>query len=184
MSESSRAVNESLIRRVEAAISSATVRRSAVEFDWPECHAKRCSHRHGDVDAAFGTMKYSIMQAVRGELMHEVTTRPDIAEDGDTPAQTAVYTLAHLMHTYRVSKTSTYVKAAQLIVDAYPALIPALGETSVQHDYRNRESRTQPLPEGRECVRLPALRTTPQPTPPATPQPPNPPRMGNTGANP
>ena len=129
MSSESRAIDEALIRRIEAAISAAAVRRSAVEFDWPECHAKRCSHRHGDVDEAFGTMKTQIMQAVRSELMHEVTTRPDIAEDGDTQEQSAVYLLAHLMHTYRVSKTSTYVKAAQLIVDAYPALIPVLGES-------------------------------------------------------
>jgi len=128
MSEVSRAINEALIRRIEAAISSATVRRSAVEFDWPECHAKRCSHRHGDVDAAFGTMKYSIMQAVRGELQYELTTRPDIADEDDTPEQTAVYTLATLLQRYNVRETSTFVKAAQLIVDAYPALIPVLGE--------------------------------------------------------
>lgn len=128
MSEVSRTVDEALIRRIEAAISAASVRRSAVEFDWPECHAKRCSHRHGDVDSAFGTMKHSIMQAIRGELMTEATTRPDIAEDGDTAEQTAVYTLAVLMDRYNVSKTSTYVKAAQLIVDAYPALVGVLGE--------------------------------------------------------
>lgn len=128
MSETIRAVDDALIRRIEAAISSATVRRSALEFDWPECHAKRCSHRHGDVDAAFGTMKYSIMQAIRSELMHEVTTRPDIYEDGDTEEQAAVYVLATLLSRYNVRETSTFVKAAQLIVDAYPALIPVLGE--------------------------------------------------------
>lgn len=122
-------IDEKLIRRVEAAIAAATVSRSAVDFDWPECHAKRCSSRHGDVDLAFGTMKHNIMQAVRGELMCEATTRPDIAECGDTPEQTAVYTLAVLMDRYNVSKTSTYVKAAQLIVDAYPKLIPALAES-------------------------------------------------------
>lgn len=128
MSGQTRIIDEALIRRIEAAISAAAVSRSAVEFDWPECHRKGCQGRHGSVDSAFGTMKIQIMRAVRSELMHEVTTRPDIAEDGDTPEQTAVYTLAHLMHVYRVSETSTYVKAAQLIVDAYPGLIPALGE--------------------------------------------------------
>jgi hypothetical protein len=66
------------------------------------------------------------MQAVRLELLHELTTRPDIAEDGDTPEQAAVYNLAILMDRYNVNKTSTYVNAAQLIVDAYPAIIPAL----------------------------------------------------------
>lgn len=129
MSTASRTVDEALIRRVEAAIDAAAVRRSAVEFDWPECHAKRCSGRHGNVDEAFGTMKHSIIEAVRSELLHEVTTRPDIAEDGDTPEQTAVYTLAFLMDRYNVAKTSTYVKAAQLIVDAYPELVAVLGES-------------------------------------------------------
>lgn len=122
----SRHVDEALIRRVEAAISVAAVRRSAVTFDWPECHRKGCAGRHGDVDQAFGTMKAAVMQAVRSELMHEVTTRPDIAEDDDTPEQTAVFTLAMLLQRYNVRETSTFVKAAQLIVDAYPALIPAL----------------------------------------------------------
>lgn len=121
-------IDEALIRRIEAAIADAKVSRSAVEFDWPECHAKRCSGRHGDVDAAFGTMKIQVMRAIRAELQHELTTRPDIAEPGDTQEQNAVYTLAVLMDRYNVSKTSTYVKAAQLIVDAYPELIPVLGE--------------------------------------------------------
>jgi hypothetical protein len=124
----SRAIDEALIRRVEVAISAASVRRSAVEFDWPECHRKGCSGRHGDVDSAFGTMKSRIMQAVRSELMHEVTTRPDIAEPGDTTEQNAIYTLATLLSRYKVNDAGTFVKAAQLIVDAYPAIIPALGE--------------------------------------------------------
>lgn len=124
----SRAVDESLIRRIEAAVSDAKVSRSAVEFDWPECHAKRCSGRHGNVDAAFGTMKIQVMRAIRAELQYELTTRPDFSDPEDTAEQTAVYTLAVLMDRYNVSKTSTYVKAAQLIVDAYPELIPALGE--------------------------------------------------------
>ena len=126
-----REVDEALIRRIEAAISAATVRRSAVEFDWPECHKPKCQHRHGNVDSAYGTMKLSIMDAVRSELMAEVTTRPDIHEDGDTPEQDAVYTLATLMSRYNVNKTSTYVKSAQLIVDAYPELIAALADAEV-----------------------------------------------------
>ena len=125
----SREVDEALIRRIEAAVAAAAVRRSAVEFDWPECHKPKCPHRHGNVDQAFGTMKHRVMDEVRSELMHEVTTRPDIALDGDTPELTAVYTLATLMDRYNVSKTSTYVKAAQLIIDAYPELIPALADS-------------------------------------------------------
>lgn len=128
MSENSRAVDEALIRRIEAAVSAASVSRSAVEFDWPDCHRKGCQGRHGDVDAAFSTMKIQVMRAVRSELMHEVTTRPDIVESGDTSEQTAVYTLATLLHRYNVHDAGTFVKAAQLIVDAYPALVSALGE--------------------------------------------------------
>jgi hypothetical protein len=121
-------VDETLIRRIEAAISDASVSRSAVEFDWPECHRKGCQGRHGNVDSAFTTMKIQVMRAVRNELMHELTTRPDIAEPGDTPEQNAVYTLAALLTRYNVHDAGTFVKAAQLIVDAYPAFIPVLGE--------------------------------------------------------
>lgn len=123
----SRTVDEPLIRRIEAAIANASVRRSAVEFDWPECHAKRCAGRHGSVDSAFSTMKSQVMDAVRSELMHEMTTRPDISEPGDTPEQNAVYTLATLMKRYNVHDAGTFVKAAQLMVDAYPALATVFG---------------------------------------------------------
>lgn len=122
----SREVDAALIRRIEAAISAARVSRAAVEFDWPECHRKGCQHRHGDVDSAFHTMKIQVMRAVESELAYEVTTRPNIHEDGDTPEQKAVYLLAVLMSTYNVHRTSTFVNAAQLMVDAYPALIGAL----------------------------------------------------------
>jgi hypothetical protein len=128
MSETRRTIDEALIRRIEAAVSVAAVSRSAVEFDWPECHRKGCAGRHGDVDAAFGTMKIQIMRAIRAELQHELTTRPDIADDDDTPEQNAVYTLAMLLHRYNVHDVGTFVKAAQLIVDAYPALVGVLGE--------------------------------------------------------
>lgn len=124
-----RTIDEALIRRIEASISAAAVSRSAMEEDWPECHKAKCQHRHGNVDSAFSTMKLQIMRAVRSELMFEMTTRPDVYEDGDTQEQDAVYTLATLMDRYNVNKTSTYVKAAQLIVDAYPDLIAVLGES-------------------------------------------------------
>lgn len=129
MNEVRRVIDEALIRRIEAAISDASVSRSAVDFEWPECHRKGCQHRHGNVDSAFTTMKIQVMRAVRSELMHEVTTRPDISEPGDTQEQTAVYTLATLLNRYNVRHAGTFVKAAQLIVDAYPELIPALGES-------------------------------------------------------
>lgn len=128
MSEDDRRVDEALIRRFEAAVSDASVSRSAVEFDWPECHKVRCQHRHGSVDSAFGTMKIQIMRAVRSELQYEMTTRPDLADADDTPEQTAVYTLATLLDRYNVNKTSTYVNAAQLIIEAYPGIVGVLNE--------------------------------------------------------
>lgn len=73
-------------------------------------------------------MKIQVMRAVRSELAYEVTTRPDVAEPEDTQEQNAVYTLATLLSRYKVHDAGTFVKAAQLIIDAYPALIPALGE--------------------------------------------------------
>jgi hypothetical protein len=135
-----RDIDEALIRRVEAAISAAVVRRSAVEFDWPECHKAKCAGRHGNVDTAFGTMKLAIMQTVRSELMHEMTTRPDIAGPEDTAEQAAVYALAALLHTYNVNRTSTYVQAAQLIVDAYPDISPALAGDVVESNRRAIET--------------------------------------------
>lgn len=124
----SRDIDDTLIRRVEAAIQSATVQRSLIDFDWPECHRKNCGNRHENADYAFGNMKAQIISAVRSELLSESVTRPDVTEYGDTPEQDAVLTIATLLHTYRPEKTSTYVKAAQLMVDAYPALIEAFKE--------------------------------------------------------
>lgn len=124
----SREVDEALIRRIEAAIQSATVQRLLIDFDWPECHRKNCGNRHENADYAFGNMKAQIISAVRSELIAESVTQPDVTEHGDTPEQDAVLTLATLLHTYRPEKTSTYVKAAQLMVDAYPALIEAFKE--------------------------------------------------------
>lgn len=124
-----REVSEPLLRRVEAAVSTASARRSLIDFDWPECHRKNCHYRHGDVDSAFSNMKAAILESVRNELLYELTTRPDITEEGDTPEQEAVYALAALMNTYNVHHAGTFVKAAQLIVDAYPKLVQALTHT-------------------------------------------------------
>lgn len=121
-----REVSEPIIRRVEAAISNAAARRSLIEFNWPECHRKNCQYRHGDVDAAYVDMKAQVIESVRNELKYETTTRPDVSDDGDTPEQNAVYALAVLMNTYNVHRAGTFVKAAQLIVDAHPKLIEAL----------------------------------------------------------
>lgn len=130
MSESQREVSESLLRRIEAAIDDASARRSLIEADWPECHRKNCGYRHGDADTAFANMKAQIFRSVRDELLYEMTTRPDMSEEGDTPEQAAVYALAILMDRYNVHRTSTFVNAAQLMVDAYPKLIDALTDNA------------------------------------------------------
>lgn len=121
-----REISEPLIRRIKASIYAATASREAVEFDWPECHRKNCPHGHGNVDSAFGTMKRQIAESVESELRFEMTTRPDVSEEDDTPEMKAVYALAVLMNTYNVHHAGTFVKAAQLIIDAYPKLITAL----------------------------------------------------------
>lgn len=125
-----REIDEALIRRVVAAVEHSASRRSLIEEDWPECHRKGCQGRHGNADAAFGNMKARIIEDVQNELRYEMTTRPNVFQDEATREQRAIYTLALLMSTYSVNRTSTFVKAAHLMVDAYPKLIEALGETN------------------------------------------------------
>lgn len=122
----SREVDEALIDRIIAAVADAGVSRAIVEHDWPECHKRNCQARHGDVDTAMGHMKHQIIEAVKLELQYETTTRPDVSVDGDTPEQAAALTLGVLLGRYRIAKTGTYARAARLIVDAYPAIVPAL----------------------------------------------------------
>lgn len=128
MSNPREPVTEPTIRRVEAAIMDAVARRSAIEFDWPECHRKNCPHRHGDVDYAFGAMKVQIIESVRNELRYETTTRPDVSDGMDSDEQNAVWALAALLNTYNVHHAGTFVRAAQLMVDAYPQLVVALNQ--------------------------------------------------------
>lgn len=120
-------VDAALVRRIEAAIGNAGVSRVAVEFDWPECHRKNCPHRHGSPDSAFATMKIQVMQEVRNELNYHTTTRPDVAQPGDSPEEIAIYTLAALLHRYNVHDAGTFLQGARLIVEAYPAIVLALG---------------------------------------------------------
>ena len=121
-----REVGPDLIRRIRAASYSAGVRREAVLFDWPECHKPKCSRDHGSVDSAMGHMQHAIVESIVGELRWELTTRPDVGEDGDSPETVAVYTLSELLRRYNVRDTSTFVNAAHLIVEAYPEIVPAL----------------------------------------------------------
>lgn len=127
---SERKVDDALIRRIVAAVDAAGVSREAVEFEWPECHKPKCQHRHGDPDAAMGHMKHQIIEAVKDELGYEKTTRPDLFNPEDSPEETAAFNLAVLLHRYRVAKTGTFAKAARLIVDAYPEIVPALSDVT------------------------------------------------------
>lgn len=126
MSEATVQDVEALQRRVLAAIWAADVSREAIEFDWPECHRPRCAGRHGSPDSAFGLMKSRIAGAVEDELRFRMLTRPDVAVDGDSPEDAAALTLAVLLARYQVRDAGTFAKAARLIVDAYPGLVPVL----------------------------------------------------------
>lgn len=131
MSEA-REVDDALIRRIVAAAADAGVSRAGVELEWPECHKPKCQHRHGSPDIAMGYMKHQIIQAIESELRFEATTRPDLSHPGDTPEEAAAFTLGVLMSRYRVAKTGTYAKAARLIVEAYPELVPALSASAAE----------------------------------------------------
>lgn len=123
MSIDQRQIDETTIQRIEVAIETATARRSIIEFDWPECHRQKCAATHGDVDIAFHEMKTAIINAVRAELAYEATTRPDVSIYTGTKREAAELTMATLLHAYRANKTSTYMRAANLMIDAYPELI-------------------------------------------------------------
>ena len=114
--------------RVQTAIYAAVVSRAAIEHEWPECHRKGCQGRHGSPDAAFGMMKAQIAESVHLELAYRTLTQPDVSEDDDDPADRATLTLAVLLGRY-ASHAPTYVKAAQLIIDAYPAFVDVLAQS-------------------------------------------------------
>lgn len=121
-------VDAALLRRIDAAIWATTVSRSAVDFEWPECHKRGCRGRHGDPDAAMRIVQHQIAEFVRSELLCETTTRPDVSgpdTEGD-PESLAVFTLAYLLNTYNVHDAGSFVRASRLLVDAYPALVPVL----------------------------------------------------------
>lgn len=125
--DTDRQISEPLRRRIRAAALTATVSRSAVDFEWPECHATKCQRNHGSTDRAMGLMAHAITEAIDNELRFETTTHPDVTEDDDTPEETAVLALATLLHRYNVHDAGTYARAARLIVEAYPALVEVLG---------------------------------------------------------
>ena len=126
--------HERLLRRIDAAIYTTAVNRFEVEFEWPECHAKRCQHQHGDPRRAMGIIQHQIAESIRAELRFWSTTRPDVADTSDSAEDGAVYTLAALLSRYNVHDAGTFVKAARLMVEAYPALITALAAQEVGGD--------------------------------------------------
>ena len=119
---------DALIERVVATVYATPVSREVVAYEWPECHKRNCQARHGSPDAAYGHMKAALSAALRAELSSRATSRPDVADDGDSPADVALYTMSWLLATYKPERTSTYVEAARLILDAYPDMIPALSK--------------------------------------------------------
>lgn len=123
-------ISGALMRRIMAAIADAGASRAEIGLEWPECHRKGCQYRHGNPDLAFGIFKTVVARAVERELNYHSITRPDVAQDGDAPEEMAIYTLTALLHRYNVHDAGTFVKAARLIVEAYPALVPVLGAES------------------------------------------------------
>lgn len=122
------ATDSAVLDRVIATVYATPVSREVVDYEWPECHKRNCQAQHGSPEAAYGHMKAALSAALRAELSLRATSRPDVAEDGDSPSDVALYTLAWLLATYKPERTSTYVEAARLILDAYPNMIPALSE--------------------------------------------------------
>jgi len=116
--------------RIRSAIYATDVSRAVVEHEWPECHAKRCQGSHPNPDMAFSIMKGRIAESVFDELAYRATSRPVFfAHDGMTPRESAEATLAVLMDTY-FDKTGRFIRAAEMIVEAYPELVGVLNGTS------------------------------------------------------
>lgn len=118
-----------LQRRVVAAIVAADVNRFEVEFEWPECHKPKCQGRHRSPDQAFALMKDRIIEAVQDELRFHTTTRFDGTSYTDSPEDAAVFALGVILARYNVHDAGTWARAARLIIDAYPAMIPVLAPT-------------------------------------------------------
>lgn len=137
MTTNEREISDALQRRIGAAAHAAAVNRFEVEFEWPECHKPRCPHRHGEPERALGLMQHAVIESIENELRFENVTRPDCSDVGDSPEDTAAYTLATLLNTYNVHHAGTFVEAARLLLDAYPGLVPALVSIEENaHDHR------------------------------------------------
>lgn len=127
-----RSVSPSVLRRIDAAIEATSIRRAELYLEMPECHKNKCQGYHPDGASALGLMERQIRDSIYSELGYETTTRPDLGVDEEPDS--AVIVLAHLLSTYNVHDASTFVKAARLLIDAYPgiatAIAPALADAA------------------------------------------------------
>src|SRR3546814_17883257 len=80
---------DALILRLKEAVYGADVSRAAVETTWAECHKPRCQCTHGRPEDAFLMMKRQISDAIESELRWRVTSRPDVAQEDERPAEHA-----------------------------------------------------------------------------------------------
>lgn len=118
--------SRALDRRITAAIYNTSIGRAELQFELPECHKAKCQSSHPDGSAALSMMMRAISENVRREVLYRTVTMPDVADEDDP--ERAVLTLAALLSTYNVHDAGTYIRAAQLIIDAYPLIGAALIE--------------------------------------------------------
>lgn len=124
-----REVSPELIRRIEAAAFAAKANRFEVDIaGWPECHKRGCKERHPDPREAMGLLRHAIISAIGEELRYEMTTRSP-RYDEDSPRTAAWFALATLLNRYNVRHAGTFRRAAELIIDAYPGMVPVLAES-------------------------------------------------------
>ncbi len=62
---------EAVRRIAREAVYSTTISRSAVEFEWPECHKAKCQGQHGSADDAFHIMASQIAENVETAFLME-----------------------------------------------------------------------------------------------------------------
>lgn len=118
------------MRRIDAAIEAAGVSRAEMHLTLPECHKRKCQSRHPEGDEALGMMKRQIRESIQSEMLYRTVTRPDLGVQDEPDA--AALTLAHLLSTYNVHDSGTYIRAAEMLIEAYPAIGAAMGLEGAQ----------------------------------------------------
>lgn len=69
---------------VERAIFNTRLRRSAIDFEWPECHRAKCRREHSDPDWVFSIFAERVAESVSTAL-----TLESLKETKDTKAHDA-----------------------------------------------------------------------------------------------